>query len=1367
MGKLTKYLKVAVFFSIYTAFCVSSAYADDTEIFYSESNRNPQIPNILFIVDTSGSMSSDATSDEDGPDRLEVVQNTLLQLIETLPESNVGLSRFTVPGGPILYPVTNINRPIDPSVVAPIDRGINDVEEYTDGSETLVGGTSMDLNTHNTIGLRFEDLLIPQGALIVSASISFTSKQASSGDAAYRIFAENVDDAAQFTTNPTSVSSRTSTTASVDWQPTDWEEDVSYSTPELKTMVQEVVDRTGWCGRNAMSFKVQHLSGDERHAYTYETPGGTAPVLRVKYSSVLPTGATGCIKGSINSQVSASKDDFEFTPTHTRDGSYLNMKNNNDVGLRFKNILVPQGATIRRAFITFYACDTHTSSSSNTIYALDMDTATSRNKDFPDAAKAPGVSWAPGGWQSGRNYNTVDLSTSVQHVINRTGWLPGNDLGFYIESTGNERCGTTRDNNVNRAPKLYIEYEGRYQPNTITAREDLKNAVRGLTHQNWTPIADVMAEAGLYFKGEEVRYGLNRGSFDNHRANARVSHPNSYFGTLNRPSGCTDTNPSSADCKSEYITQGAMYDSPIKEACATNHIVFLSDGEPTWMDSDTPALYNRWEGESCDDGFSDTTNGRGGNCAIQIAGHLASTDLNDVLSKKQTVRTHTIGFGIDSEVLKRMALAGNNKSNALTMSLKEDGKDIEIDGYYSANDQADLLEAFKAIVGDIRKVNSTFIAPGLSVNQYNRLTHNDQLYFSLFRPTDKPVWEGNVKRYQLDGGKVVSRTLDANGEPKLAVDDTTGQFEDYAKSWWSSKQDGNVVPEGGVAEQQEVGRTLYSNLNNSSELTSAANTITTDNANITLGMLNAVDDEDKEAVIKWGLGYDLADSSDSTPHRVIGDPLHSRPTLVAYNTPNNTTTDPDDFIERSVFYVGTNNGYLHAFEAETGKEVWSFIPSELLHLLKHAKENDSTTSHKYGMDGEIAVYVDDANGNSAADEGESVYLYAGMRRGGNSYYAFDITDPDAPSLMFHLNRENAGSKFTRLGETWSRPVITRMNIGTNESEKNRLVMIFGGGYDDAHDSTEQASVDATLGDRVYIADALTGEHIWDSGSVSAVNSMDAVPSNIKAVDFDNDGLIDNIYVSDLKAQVFRFDVDNSTGNITGGRIANLQGAGGLVNNRRFYVSPDVAILRDPITGKTFVNVTIGSGYRANPLNKTVNEMIFSLRDYGAFSGTFTKDINISDLVQLNGNFGDAESGESKVLEAINDDVNQKYGWYYDFSTIGEKVMGEAVTFNNKILFTTYLPPSLTSACEAAAGSSRFYAISALDGQPYIDTDNNNIIDENDLFLNLPGDGISPEPQILLPTNSKPIVIVGRNVLDGVLKEPPLRLTPVKWRHIQD
>jgi len=80
--------------------------------------------------------------------------------------------------------------------------------------------------------------------------------------------------------------------------------------------------------------------------------------------------------------------------------------------------------------------------------------------------------------------------------------------------------------------------------------------------------------------------------------------------------------------------------------------------------------------------------------------------------------------------------------------------------------------------------------------------------------------------------------------------------------------------------------------------------------------------------------------------------------------------------------------------------------------------------------------------------GANKYLYVGMRRGGKNYYSFDITSKTSPSLKFRI--EGGMGDFAKLGQTWSKPTVTKIRLGSTE----KTVLIFGGGYDEDQDSKD-------------------------------------------------------------------------------------------------------------------------------------------------------------------------------------------------------------------------------------------------------------------------------------------------------------------------
>ncbi len=156
--------------------------------------------------------------------------------------------------------------------------------------------------------------------------------------------------------------------------------------------------------------------------------------------------------------------------------------------------------------------------------------------------------------------------------------------------------------------------------------------------------------------------------------------------------------------------------------------------------------------------------------------------------------------------------------------------------------------------------------------------------------------------------------------------------------------------------------------------------------------------------IDWTKGVDVDDedydASTTIRSYIVGDPLHSRPLVVNYGctiASGQSTCTPDLRI-----LMGTNAGFLHMFKdlGSTVDESWAMIPYELLPRQEALRLNAESGDHIYGVDASPVALIKDANRNGVikASEGDFVWLFFGLRGGGSSYYALDITNPDAPQL---------------------------------------------------------------------------------------------------------------------------------------------------------------------------------------------------------------------------------------------------------------------------------------------------------------------------------------------------------------------------------
>ena len=122
----------------------------------------------------------------------------------------------------------------------------------------------------------------------------------------------------------------------------------------------------------------------------------------------------------------------------------------------------------------------------------------------------------------------------------------------------------------------------------------------------------------------------------------------------------------------------------------------------------------------------------------------------------------------------------------------------------------------------------------------------------------------------------------------------------------------------------------------------------------------------------------------------MGDPMHSRPAVVIYS---GTESAPVGTV-----YATTNDGVLQALNMNTGEELWSFIPTEMMLRLNQLNRNLVTGSRNYGIDGDVRIFKYDVDGDGIVEtaDGDKVYAVFGFGRGGAAYYALDVSSSTAP-----------------------------------------------------------------------------------------------------------------------------------------------------------------------------------------------------------------------------------------------------------------------------------------------------------------------------------------------------------------------------------
>ncbi len=179
-----------------------------------------------------------------------------------------------------------------------IDGGTDDYEEYIDGAKIGQfdeGSSDLEMTTEGggtqVIGLRFTGVAVAKGATIKNAYIEFTPDETNAEPTSLTLHGVAEDNALPIDLTNT-ISTRTKTTAIAAWNAIPaWTADETigdaHRTPDLKTVVTEIIARNGWASGNAMMFIVSGTG--KRVADSYDGSPEKAPKLVIVYEGEGPS----------------------------------------------------------------------------------------------------------------------------------------------------------------------------------------------------------------------------------------------------------------------------------------------------------------------------------------------------------------------------------------------------------------------------------------------------------------------------------------------------------------------------------------------------------------------------------------------------------------------------------------------------------------------------------------------------------------------------------------------------------------------------------------------------------------------------------------------------------------------------------------------------------------------------------------------------------------------------------------------------------------------------------------------------------------------------------------------------------------------
>lgn len=364
------------------------------------------------------------------------------------------------------------------SIVVSISTGLDDVEEantgtvYTNSSDLELVDDGFN-GPDQKVGLRFNNITVPGGAVVVNSYIQFTVDETDNGATNLSVKAEAIDNAPAFAATANNVSTRNTTSAIVKWDnvaawSTVGDAGLDQQTPNLSSVVTEIVERPGWVNGNSMVFIITGTG--ERTAEAYEGSSSRAAKLVIQYLEPKSTTA----------KITASSDDAEERGPNATSGVGVMDLTSSDIelvrdgndgdqycGFRFNNISIPRFANIANAYIQFTVDEDDLGNPFEIYFKVeDSDNPStfgstqyniSSRKTMSDSVvwkDAP--TWTTVG-ASGQGQKTPNLAKIIQQVVDRKGWNSGNSISILVHGVG-ERVAESYDGSSNDAPVLNIEY---------------------------------------------------------------------------------------------------------------------------------------------------------------------------------------------------------------------------------------------------------------------------------------------------------------------------------------------------------------------------------------------------------------------------------------------------------------------------------------------------------------------------------------------------------------------------------------------------------------------------------------------------------------------------------------------------------------------------------------------------------------------------------------------------------------------------------------------------------------------------------------------------------------------------------------------
>ena len=382
--------------------------------------------------------------------------------------------------------------------------------------------------------------------------------------------------------------------------------------------------------------------------------------------------------------------------------------------------------------------------------------------------------------------------------------------------------------------------------------------------------------------------------------------------------------------------------------------------------------------------------------------------------------------------------------------------------------------------------------------------------------------------------------------------------------------------------------------------------------------------------------------------------------------------------DTDTLYVGANDGMLHAFDAETGRELFAYVPG-IISIRDLATLSRGDYDHKWFVDGPIVV-------SSRALTSNRNILIGTLGRGGKGLYALDVTNPSGATAESVFKWELAETSGNNMGLVMGRPVLGSVN-GT-------AVAVVGNGINSESGRAVLLVINADTGEVIREIDT-------EVGSSSQPNGLSA-PVGV----FGPDGkTIRYVYAGDMLGNIWKFDLTSATSSAT--RIFTATSGTGTLQP----ISGALTVAVDPRTRKRWIFFGTGRFLTvedADAETATVQSM------YGIIEGeTVPTRANLTRRT-VSSPVDSPEGYGVRSFDAKAPLPDGSRGWYVDLPR-GERVVQDAQRVSNILVTASMMPTG--DACEAS-GTGYINALDAFTGTS-----------AGSSFFDLDGDGTTTDQTI--------------------------------------